>query len=420
VINPEEILIATIKDLKGVFFYYVGDSTDKRISGLSIVYGDNKKLDYDYTYKYYKEYVMQVLSVYKREKKNNKIILYNELTEQVMNSYDISKIQIDKDDHDFSETRIRLLSINNFNIKDIEEYLKKIILSIMEVEIGNNDTVIKSITGCMNKYLVEYVTSDGKVGNVVFQCIKKNSDMYDFKMYFSDIKFIRSIDGCMEITDDYFYVSWDNYDRTLRGEYYYNPVENICREYIIDEFDKVLYFGDAREVLLDDKKNSLLSLADSVGIKCNSIIPMVTDSYILYDEKKRTMGDNTFYKRKVGYTTFKKEYTSVIYLYTEGVLKYDGTFVVPFMKEQKEIRYIPFDIDDEHYLLKEIVNVPTDKMSGEYQKKMNKYGYYILKVSQNNDLRMPFDILIEERIKNNEIDNLTEVKEYVRTRKKGL
>ena len=387
-VNPEEIAIATIKDLKGVFFYYVGDSNDKRISGLSIVYGDNKKLDYNYTYKYYKDYVIQVLKVYQKEKKNNKIILYNELTKGILNNYNISEIDTNNDTEEYSSNRINLSSIINYNIKDIEEYLRKIILSIMELETGNKDTIIKSFIGIKNKYLISCITSDNEEVTMSLECIKDLDNSYDIKMYFSNINLLKSISGSIIINDEAISIKWNNYDKTLFGEYYYSQVNDICNEYIVNDYDKVLYFGDDREIISDTKKELLLNYAKMLNIDCTSIMPTIKDNYILFTEDKNQIQDNVYYKRKNAYITFKKDYISIIYFYSEGINKFDETFNIPFLIEEKEVRFIKVDIDDSHYILKEIINIPTGKMSGEYQHKINKYCYYLYKVTSNEDLRV--------------------------------
>lgn len=418
-INSQRIEIATIKDLKGIFFYYVGSGLDKKISGLSIVYGDNRKLDYDYTYRYYKDYVRQVLKVYQKEKKNNNIILYDDLTKEVVNSYDFSKIRISNDEDIFTENKINLLSIPNILIKDIEEYLKKIVLSIMEIVTGDNKSVIDSIIGCNNKYMISCTTSDGKVIQVPFQCIKKEGNYY-FKMYFPDIDLLKIIDGYIEIDEDRVIVNWNDYNNGLSGRYNYSANPDECTEVIINDSDEILYYGDELEELNEEKKEMLLGYSDLIGIKNCKINQIGIDSYVLSEDVNRKKEDNVFYKRKVGYVTLKKDYASVIYIYTQGVIKYDGVLNVPFMKEQREIKFIPFDIDDEHYILKEIVCDFTDKMSGEYQEGLNKYCYYVLKVEQNNDLRLPITILSEERLDRIDINNLLKVKRYLRSRKEGL
>ena len=86
------------------------------------------------------------------------------------------------------------------------------------------------------------------------------------------------------------------------------------------------------------------------------------------------------------------------------------------MKEQREIRFIPFDVDDKHYILKEMVCDYTDKMSGEYRGLLNKYSYYILEVD-NNNLRLPINIISEHRIDSSNVNNMIKVKKYVRDRK---
>lgn len=414
-IDSQKIEIATIKDLKGIFFYYVGSGLNKKISGLSIVYGDNKKLDYDYTYEYYKDYVRKVLQVYRREKDKNNIYLYDDLTKEVVNSFDVLDIEIISDKDYFRDSKINLSSISNIDIKNISEYFNRIVLSIMEIVTGNNENKISNIIGRNNKYMISCIKSDGSLIEIPISCVKKD-DGYEFKMYFPDIDILKGIDGNIRINEDGVFVNFVSNNNKYIGSFSYLVKDNEYREIIINDQDEVLYYGDPIENISQNEKDLVNSYGDMLGMD-NVISNKISDSwYVISCEDRELVDEDIHYNKKVGYVVINHDYASVIYINTLGILKYDETLNVSFMKEQREIRFIPFDIDDKHYILKEIVCDYTDKMSGEYQGLLNKYCYYILEVD-NNDLRLPINIISEYRLDCKNINNLVKVKKYIRDRK---
>lgn len=410
--NLGEIEIATIKNLKAIFFYYIGDNPDKRILGLRIVYDNDKVLDYDYTYKYFKSYVAKVLEVYSKEKKDNNIVLYSELTEDIVKNINYEVASTSCNDN-FDEYKINLYRVNNFGIKDIEDYLKNVILSIMEVITSNEESSIENIRGYRNKFIAEVKTTRGNM-LVPFTCINKENNSYIFKMYFSDNSLFRTIEGNINIEGSKIEITWNNYDKSITGKYYYSLLSDIRVEFIQNK-DNTLYYNDSFNNSSDDVVRYYASL---VGITGDKIVSTIPNNYIVLDEDSKKSKDNVFYRRKTGYINIKEDYVSIIYFYVDGVMKYNGNLDVPFMCEEMVVRLIPFNIGEEHYILREVSVLPTFKMSGEYKNNINKYAYYVMKVNQNNDLRHPIVAYEEYKIDAKDIDNLTYVEKYVRERKK--
>ena len=413
--NSSEIEIAAIKKLRAIYFYYVGDNLDKRILGLRIVYDDNKVLDYDYTYRYFNSYVSKVLEVYNKEKDKNNIILYSDLTEEIIKSYNTEEHSLSTASGDFYEGKINLSSVPNYSIKDVEDYLRNVILSIMEVITSSEENSIRSVKGYKNNFVAEL---DSVKGNILvpFQCVRKSNASYVFKMYFSDNSLLRGIEGNIDISSDGIKVTWDNHDKSVTGEYYYGLSDNARVETIRDGFDRILYYNDSYSEVVDNAV--IKNYSAIVGINPSKLISTLSNNYVVCDEEFKKSDSNVFYKKKTGYITVKRGYASINYFYEDGVIKYDGSLNVHFMNEHMEIKLVPVDVDGEHYILKEVSILPTNKMSGEYECDVNKQLYVLMRVDQNSDLRLLFTVLGEEEILASDINNLTDTARYVRERKK--
>jgi len=413
--NSSEIEIATIKNLRAIYFYYVGD--ESKVLGLRILYDDDKILDYDYRYKYFNDYVSKVLEVYKTEKKKNNIILYSELTEEIVKNFNRKLVKNITFDDEFSFEKLNLYRVDNFSIKDVEEYIKNVILSVMEILTSDKKSVVESIKGYKNKFIAQCTTSKGNI-LIPFHCIKRSCSSYEFKMYFPDNYVLKSIKGQIVFSDNNVNICWDNYDKTITGQYCYSPLS--FEEIIRDGFDQTIYYNNKFNDMSESVKDVVSKYAEIVGVKSDNIVSVNDNNYIVFEEKTRKKDDSVTYKKKTAYISMKKDYVSIVYFYSDGIVKYDGSLDFPFMLEHVETRLIPFDQDGEHYILKEVSVFPTDKMSGLYKKNVNKYSYSVLNVLQNNDLSLPINISEEFSVDVKDMSNILNVKNYVKERKKGV
>lgn len=416
--NSSEIEIAKIEKLKAIYFYYVGDESNEMVLGLRILYDNDKILDYDYRYKFFNDYVSRVLEVYKNEKKENNIILYSELTEEIVKNFKSKSKKTISIDEMFDEYKLNLHSIDNFVIRDVSCYIERIILSVLEILTSDKNSYVNNIKGFKNKFIAECVTTKGNI-LIPFHCIKRN-DSYEFKLFFPNNYLLKSICGNIKFSSDDININWNNFDKSLFGEYFYNLKTGMYNESIVNKYDQNLYYNNELNNISEEKKEIISKYADIVGMKCDKIVSFVPNNYIVIDEKNRNADESVIYKRKVSYITIEKDYASIVYFYIDGIIKYDGTFDFPFMSEYIETKLIPFDYDNEHYILKEVSVLPTDKMSGLYKQNVGKYNYSLMKVDQNSDLRMPFVIEDRDLVDAKDISNLMDVKKYVKERKKGL
>ena len=222
-INPKDIKLSQIKNLKALFFYPVENSynkDDELCIGLRISYGEDQVLSLDYTSDMWNEFVSKVILTYKKEKDDRNIILLSPFTESIIKSANIAKFTREIDDENCQQDPISVTSSRNFQVNMVKDYLKEVSNSIISLFHTEGTFEIKEIKGYRDRYVVKY-TVDGEEKMFPMIVIRTIEDHFTFQIGMVEGESFH-FTGDIDIGDEYVNIVWKDPRYAYIGKLIYN------------------------------------------------------------------------------------------------------------------------------------------------------------------------------------------------------
>lgn len=410
-----------IKDLRHIYFYDLFDgalkNNKKTYFGLKIVFDNDKTLDLDYTNEFFAEYVLRVLSVYKRERHLNNITFIDDSTKDYLDNLILEYGKKSFDDK--LQKAIFIPSINrSFAVNLFNEYLKDGIKLILKLFYSENSIInIDNISGYRDKYIVNYSVNGI---NDIFPliCFKTGETELSFKI--SGIEGIGDpISGDIALTPNIL-ITWNNDDEEIYGKLYYNLEEKYSEKVIRNENKAV--FVETKELSISPDKQKLCEFYINLllGFKTEGfdITQTVNDSYLYgYKNSTITEDENNILNTKSGHIKICKNLVYIISSDRYGISIHGDDIVIPYLDDKQEIILFPFDFEGENYILLQRKYISGSKTIGEHKDKhLNVYSYEIFKVENNKDLTNEIKVIDNFKIQE-EISDLSGVEEIIKRRR---
>jgi hypothetical protein len=384
-INPKDIRLSQIKDLKALFFYPVENSynkDDKLYLGLKITYGDKQSLAYDYKSDVWNEFVSKVIMTYKKEKDDRNIILLGPFTEDIIKSTDIAKFTCEVEDNNCQQDPISVTNSRNFQVQMIKDYLKNVSNTIISLFHTEGSFEIKDIIGYRDRYIVKYVV-DGKEKMFPMIIIRTIEDHFTFQIGMIEGENFH-ITGDIDLGNDYVNIVWKDPRYSLIGKHIYNSKGEANEETILSG-GKIIYYNQSDSKITQDDMEKINFYLNIAGLDTVSEgFKTVKNNYIMSDiHYEDASEDNKIFMKKSCHIKFDGDYVHLIYKNTTGLSKYDNRLSVPIFEEAQEILFIPFEIENKQYVLMQKAWIPRDVTRGDYKEMLlNRYYYSVFEIEQ--------------------------------------
>lgn len=339
--KKELLELMEIKNIDLISIYKVNydDPSDKNI-GIKIVYDKNKVLNYDYKYRYFKEYLIRIREVYRRE--NNNVIVLDSNNCGLIDSLDTINF------FDFDSYNLKkIFPFNRFNGHD--NLIKCAIKNILESFNYNKKIEILDLKSFNQNYRVKYKV-DGKDCFIVFNLILSEVDEIKFIItYIQD--FAIKLDGIINLYDDCMIIRYNSQNNLFEGKI--NAfAKNGYKEEILKNNGNTV---DIKESKIKVDANDL----DSINRYLSSMnLDLVNDGILLFDNTYlfTDLKDyNNSKKRKLSYyISFIGDYIYILKSSTIGMMI--NTTLYPTNVDK--IEYILKKINNDQYIVCEkLLNV---------------------------------------------------------------
>lgn len=360
-------LIEIFKIDKLCFIYcYLIDSKDynnlSKSLGIEIVYGDKKKMKFDYKSEYFYQYFNKIKEVYNREKSKNNITFLNDFSKEVIENYNIAEISTIEN---YTDKNIYPMNTNKFQVSIFMSYIFAALESVLRMVHDIKKTKIKSITGYRNKYVATYEV-DYEQHIVSLYCNKKGNNCITFEIGCLDNIGIR-VNGNIKINDEYVITNWSAQDGIVSGQIYYD-INNGFTEEELRYNSAIIYYDRCDSTPSKDEIDGIISvLRPIIDIDYDNCVKTTHNSYIFKHEKEDGKSRNYYYYHVV----ISSDIICVNYTEKNGYIDDDGGIFIPTLNGQKDFL---------------IINMNDTKLIQEHNLNNNKYRYQILKDNNLSDI----------------------------------
>lgn len=340
--KKELLELMEIKDIGLISIYKVNnnDVNDNNI-GIKIVYDKDKVLDYNYKYKYFKDYLIRIREVYKRE--NNNVIIMGDTSGKLLDSFNIDNIfKFDKYNQEliFPFNRVnRNHNLIKYTIKNILNYFNY-----------NKDIKIIDMKNFNQNYQVKYKV-ENKEYFVNFVLTQNELDEIRFTISYIQNSAIK-LEGIINILDYCVLIKWYSLDNLIEGKIN-SFVNKSYKEEILKANGITIDIKEADNSIKDEERIKINRCLSSINLELvDKGISLCDNTYLLLDTKNL----NNKQKRKLSYLlSFDKEYIYILQNDTLGMMVNETTF---YPTNIKRIEYIlKRTKKDEYILCEKLLNV---------------------------------------------------------------
>lgn len=411
----EQLEILKIKNLKIIFFYRTNDGSsileNGELLGLKIIYDNDKSLNYDYTSPYFTEFVSKVLTAYQKEKDTNKIHLLDDLTKEIVQSYNQNSYSPkEKTLKFYQENEIVEFGRRKEKLESPKNYMFHIFKDILTF-FHENQIKLEKITGNQDRYLLSYQSSEINF-LVPFVLIQKGYKQYYFKIsgihHTSEI-----IEGEIAISGGNVNIDWNTKNSGIitKEIFRFLPIH----EKSIYKNDKILSFENEVNKIPEPEQIIIQYYLNLLGLEAlNEGLKTSQNNYIFGKvENIERVNSDPLQKELSAHIFLGEKDMDISYLTKCGLVKYDGNFIFPIYSELEDIKIRLIDIDEKSYLIVQNYYVPTDKMNGTYSGHTNQYTYQIFEVNCCNQLTKVNQIIKNIEIKQN-VHTIGHIKQYIK------
>lgn len=404
-----EAQIAQIKNLKLIYVYAIdsvfqGD-TDKYV-GAKVVYGNDNIFELDYKSNFFTTFIKRILDRYNKEKSKRNIVLLGDLTKQLVNDSFFTILK--KKEENKQSYGIPMFEVKSNEIKKYEKYLKRLLETILKVEINYDTIKVNSIDGFNNRYRVDYnVGIVNKFFNMLI-FIEENGNL-NFKIRSVDQKNLE-INGTISIKDDILNMVWEDKTNNLSGSITYDS-KDIAMEERVEKDSKIILADNTVDTLIDDDEKLISFYLDLCSLEnLKNIIKIDDYSYLMSEESNLIEGEEgIFYNLKNCQINIFNDQVNVRYSIKNSLSKYKDqmNFVLDELTHEFTLKKV--NINDKYYILLE----KKSTYNG-----LKGYSYQIISLNNDVDLTRPFEIKSKHTIAD-KVETFDSIKEHVKVFERG-
>lgn len=393
--------ISEINNLNLIYIYTIDsafkDGSNKYV-GAKVVYGKNSVFELDYRDSHFEELLKTIITTYRKEKDDRKIILLGNLSKRlVSDEYFKTSESITS-----QEESITYLSSNNMYIYKYKDLIFEVIKSMLLFYNKYDLLTFSDLKGYNNKWTLEYKNGIETKMLPLIIYIDSESNLC-IKVTNLDGTFV-NIDASIILNKNELSMKWNNSKDSINAEIKYDYEEKKII-HIIKEKDKLIDKYEETTYLSDVDKNIIEVYESILQINLDDVIRIGDYSYIKQDLNEEVVSsDETVYKLSRTLLSINPEVAFYEKRSKNGLSKY-GNEVLVTLDELIETSSF---VEDDNNLI--IIENNTRKYG------IDHITYEIIENATKLKLTELNDIYLKEKIED-EVKSIDGIKRYIRKKR---